>query len=206
MFEELRNKVSTIDSVLNKEFANRMDALDIRNGFDPSKDYGYGSSISCVCRELEKFHGVEASKKTCHPFDYLLLEVKLMKEGDEYSNLYLRGFEYLRDGPGIIAGEFLREDLKPILPSQFELPTQWPVTKGRRDLYSRHVTREVEGLVLSITPRGGGNFSFEGNRIDILEACHQFGVVPSEHKERFKELLQQLVQKPAYNGFQVNFG
>ncbi|MBI2559078.1 hypothetical protein HYW20_07190 [Candidatus Woesearchaeota archaeon] len=178
MFEELKTKLGSIDSALNEE------SLNLAN---------------------QSGDGIEALKKSGNEFKYLLLEVRLKEGGNEFAKLFLRGFDYPMYAHPIIAEYFLRNEVTPSLTSNFKMPDRWPLKDKSFDQYERTVKSESEGLELTIFAVGGGKFDLKNNGINLRGYSQAFGSIPRDYQERFKELLQQLVQKPTYNGFQINF-
>ena len=200
MFEELTKRLKSVDSVLNEELMKLWDTDDVEwKKFNPSIDY--------TLQELEKLYcqGVEALKKSGQKAHYVLLEVALEQNRDKYPQWYLRGFEKRCDSHPYLASKFL-EELIPILAPPFELPDEWPKGKKEGDpLYEKNIVREYCGIKLSISAIGGRKFVLDHNYINISEHSAAFGEVPDEYRERETNLLNQLVQRPAYQGFQLRF-
>lgn len=201
MFEELRTKLNSIDAVLNEEGMNSINALDRNRGFDPTKEY--------TPEELKKLYpsGLEALKKSGGESRYLLLEVRLEDEGSQYTKLYLRGFDVPINAHPALADRFLIRELQPVVTPPFELPTRWPyTTRGMNYDYDSAITRESGELKLTVSAIGGGMFDLKNSRINLRGSSMAFGHIPQPYQDKLSELLGQLVQRPAYNGFQVNFG
>ncbi|MDO8740994.1 MAG: hypothetical protein Q7J54_05485 [Candidatus Woesearchaeota archaeon] len=200
MIEELKHKLESIDSVLNEESMKSSNELDIKRGFNPSQSY--------TDKELAKFYpsGIELFKKKGDESKYLLLEVKIEKGADTYAKQYLRGFDMPLPSHPVLAEQFLREELEPVLAPNFKLPDRWPqIGKPINDEWEKTVISEYDGIKLSISAVGGGKFDLKNNSINLREKSRSFGPVPLKYQDRFNELINQLVQRPAYNGFKVNF-
>lgn len=200
MFEELKHKLDSIDSVLNEESMKSSNDLDIKRGFNSSKNY--------TDEELKKFYpsGIELLKKKGAESKYLLLEVKIEKDADTHTKLYLRGFDVYLPSHPVLAEQFLTEELEPVLATNFKLPDRWPqIGDPKYDKWEKTVISEHDGIKLSISAIGGGTFDLKNNCINLREKSRAFGSVPPAYQDKFNELINQLVQRPAYNGFKVNF-
>ena len=199
MFQEVKEKLRTIDAVLNEEQLRYWDEIDINEGFDPDKDY--------TGEELKKIdpYGLESTKKTGKQKKYLLLEVTL-KEGDNaYKEWYLRGFDHPGFGHQYIAQDFLRKDLIAVLSEDFEIPRSWPeVGEVLREKPVRDIVLENDGVKLTITAVGGGQYDLKDQKINIRGLSKGFGPVPVGYQDKLSELLELLVQKPPFHGYQIN--
>ncbi len=200
MFEELRAKLDSIDAVLNEDDMDKRNAVNKSRGFDPSKDY--------TPEELKQYiTTIEILKKSGGEARYLLLEVKLESESSQFAKLYLRGFEVLINAHPYLANEFLKRELKPVTTPPFELPEEWPYEReGIEEHYDQAITRKFWDYILTVSAVGGGKFDLKNNAINLRGKSEAFGSVPQAYQGRLREFLEQLVQRPAYNGFQVNFG
>lgn len=198
MLEELRTRLDSIDGVLNEDRMNAWNQFDREAGFDPTKDY-----TPEQVKEM-RLTGIEALKKSGLESRYLLLEVRLLGQV-EFGKLILRGFDVPYGGHAAVAEEFLREELCPIVPPHFDLPNEWPSNPESYAPYKR-IVREAEGLRLVVTGVGGGMFDLKNNAINLRGKSRAFGPVPHEYQGQLRAFLEQLAQRPAYNGFQVNFG
>ncbi|MBI2139116.1 hypothetical protein HYU13_05995 [Candidatus Woesearchaeota archaeon] len=200
MFNEIQQKLLTLDQVLNVEnldFANQMDR---KEGFDPSREFSD--------EELRHFtsRGPVALKKTGAERKYFLLEVAVAVGGKNFSRLYLRGFDYSSMGHKDIGETFLREELLPVLKGYIEIPFSWPAEKIALETWPYKVIRlEQNGTKFTIKGVGGGRFDLRENRINLRGESMDFGPVPHEYQERLKALFGLLCQKPAYQGFQPHF-
>lgn len=61
-------------------------------------------------------------------------------------------------------------------------------------------------FTISITALGGGKFDLNNKMINLRGSSKYFGPVPQQYWEQFRAMVASLVQKPAYQGFQINFG
>lgn len=198
MFQELQRRLGTIDNVLNEEVMNRLNADDIQMmEFDPLRDYTQLELEQLYCK------GIEALKKSGQEAYCILLEVVLEKDGDKYTKLYLRGFESRTNHHPTLASNFLERELRPILSPHFELPEEWPSQEvGGEKVYEKTITYTSNNLRLSISVIGGKKFDLKNTMINLRDFSLSFGHIPLEQRGRLKELLDQLTQKPAYQGFQ----
>ncbi|MBI2575657.1 hypothetical protein HYV84_00435 [Candidatus Woesearchaeota archaeon] len=147
-----------------------------------------------------------ALKRTGAERKYLLLEVAVAEGDQNFSRLYLRGFDYSSMGHEDIGENFLREELLPILKGIIEIPFSWPYEKmAFGNLPHKIIRLEQNGTMFSIKGIGGGKFDLKDNRINLRGASRDFGPVPHEYQERLKGLFELLCQKPAYQGFQAHF-
>jgi hypothetical protein len=150
--------------------------------------------------------GIEALKKSGAESRYLLLEVYLWRGQEaEVAKLIVRGFEVPYNSHAVVAGEFLREELKPTVTPYFDLPEEWPEKTGSQEP-RQYIESETEGLRLVVFAAGGGKFDLKNNAINLRDKSVAFGPVPKKYEGQFKALLEELVQRPAYRGFRVNFG
>jgi len=201
MFEAVKQKLRTIDTVLNEatvEYANR---LDVKSGFDPAREYTQQELDGLA----EKFlWGPEAFKRTGKESKHLLLEVKLTDGTNLFSHLYLRGFDYITESHALVANEFLDKDLRPTLGEYFEFPFSWPSRPHIDAKTPRIVESEKDGLKLTVTAIGGGKFDLKNNQVNLKGSSMDFGPVPTQYQEQFRAMLGLLVQKPTYRGFGIN--
>ena len=107
------------------------------------------------------------------------------------------------DSHSDLAERFLVRELQ-IIPTSFYLPSEWPGDK-RRQKYEPSITRRYKGLTLTVSAIGGGIFDLKENGINLRGSSLSFGSITQAYQDKFRELLGQLVQRPAYNGFQTNF-
>ena len=201
MFQELQRRLGTIDSVLNEEEMDDRNTYDIQwRQFNPSLSYTPDELGRLFCR------GIEALKKSGQVARYILLEVILKRDGEIHSRLYLRGFESRTEVHSALADAFLEKELKTVLSPPFELPREWPYQIVEGDtVYDKTIAREHGGLNLSISVIGGGKFKLEGGMINLGGDSFYFGRIPLQYQDKLKELLDQLIQKPAYRDFQHSF-
>lgn len=198
MFEELKRKLESIDAVLNEEDMDSLNALDISRGFRPDKEY--------TPKQVEefKFKGIEALSKSGKESSYVVLEVVIEKDGNKYARLFLRGFDVPTNSQPILAETFLRRELRTALSPPFELPIEWPhETSPMGDFYEKAVISEAGGLRLTISAIGSGQFDLKYRTINLKGPNLYFGSVPEAYKDRFRELLEQLVKKSTYRSFTI---
>ncbi|MBI3026603.1 hypothetical protein HYY70_00680 [Candidatus Woesearchaeota archaeon] len=204
MFEELRAGLDSIDAVLNEDRMSSWNGLDEEMGFDPTQEY--------TPDQMKRMGliGIEVLKKSGAESKYLLLEIRLVGEESTFAKLVLRGFDVPYDSHHFIAQEFLSEELSAKVAPHFELSSRWPFkTVGHITHYDKcveYMAREIKGLKLVVAAIGGGQFNLKNNAINLSEISRAFGPVPKEYQVLLRELFDQLVQKPAYNGYQINFG
>lgn len=157
---------------------------------------------------LEKFKGtnspspdesLESLKRTGNESRYLLLEVKLEYGGQEYTQLYLRGFEKYNMAHAGIALVFMREVKQIANPLRF--PRRWPKKEYRGP--EKSMTANKRGVKLTITVRGGGYYRLRDNTIEVSGCSESFRVVPEDYQQKVKDMLGQLVQRKQYAGFTV---
>ncbi|MCH8004094.1 MAG: hypothetical protein IH934_05690 [Nanoarchaeota archaeon] len=95
------------------------------------------------------------------------------------------------------------------------LPTEWPHTTIVNDdhvdqLYDSAFTCKSGESKFTVSVIGGGSFNLKENGINLRVYGRSGGIVfdplSEPYQDKLSGLLQLLVQKPAYNGFQVNFG
>ncbi|TAL56937.1 MAG: hypothetical protein EPN86_02405 [Nanoarchaeota archaeon] len=199
MFQDLREKLESIDSVFNEERYELGNEADRRNGFDASKDYDQ-KKLSSIA---ERARGMDAVKKLGIERKYLLLQITLEEGENKYVNFYLRGFDEASGSHASLGENFLNDELRNELGDIFELPYIWPSVGYPREAV-RDLVFEHDGLKLTVSGLGGGMYNLRDGKINLHGSSLGFGSVPTQYQERFAELLQQLVQKPAFQGYQVN--
>lgn len=196
-FEAVQQKLRTLDTVLSDSLLELGSSVDRGNGFDPQRTYTES--------ELARIHpfGPEAFQRTDNESRYLLLGVTLDGNGQTFSEVYLRGFDFIINSHPTIATAFLQHDLAPFLEGNCEVPLSW---EQSGQPFPRKIGMEFDGLTLTVTGLGGGKFDLRDKRINTKGSSKKFGPVPAQYQEQFRAMLELLVQKPAYQGFQVNLG
>lgn len=196
LFEQAKTAVESLDTLMNERVLSRLNSSDREErGFEPSKTYS-----SQELRDAS-WEGSEALKITGRDSKYLLLEVRI-EEGDrQYNKFFLRGFERGFSLPHVgLAEEFLRELQKGM--SFSELPSEWPSTlQYETRIYERQVNSETDGVRISVFVCGGGKYDLQNRYITLKGESDAFGPVSVQHQRTLHELLSQLVERPAYQGF-----
>src|SRR3989344_3578188 len=184
MFEELKQKLESIDSVLDEESESDIDL----SNFDSSKNY--------TREELKKFgrlkYCVEILKKSGGESKYLMIEVIVQKNDEKYSKTYLRGFDFRYGSHHLMIYEFMKEELGKRLSSKFVFPDRWPKMRDSRDDALLHsLTLENSDEKITISALGGGKFDLKNKSINLSGSSQAFGSIPRAYEDRFKELMQQ---------------
>jgi hypothetical protein len=201
MFEEIKQKLESIDSVLNEETLNYWNERDAQKGFDLSKTY----TKEELKRFLEIIYGIELLKKSNEESKYILLEVSAQKNNERCSRFFLRGFEMFKPGHPALASGFLGEDLEKHLSPPFKFPYLWPSTGNSISTnYLKMFKVEANDVKLTVSVLGGGKYEFKEQNINLWGSSDAFGAIPIEYHDKTKELLDQLIQKPTYQGFKIN--
>src|SRR3989338_7358274 len=147
MFEELKQNLESIDSVLDEESESDIDL----SNFDSSKNY---------TREELKKSGRESK--------YLMIEVIAQKNDEKYSKTYLRGFDFRYGSHHLMIYEFMREELGKRLSSKFVFPDRWPKMRDSRDDALLHsLTLENSDEKITISALGGGKFDLKNKSINL---------------------------------------
>ena len=192
MFEAIKGKLDSLDAVLDEALLESKNKYDIERGFDPSKTYDELGLLD--------FEGLDALKRGTEDACYVLLEVKLRSGSNEFTKLYLRGFENCEDFHRGPIFNYLCE-MSQLLPNEFNIPTVWP---GDTEHPPKSINLEVSNTLLEITVVGGGKFDLKNGKINTHGQSTSFGPIPNEYKGRLIELFGLLVQKPAYKGYVIN--
>lgn len=177
--EELKEKLEGIDQLIDEALLEKFNGAD-----SPSPG-----------------EGLESLKITGDESRYLLLEVKLEYGGNEYTQLYLRGFEKYNMAHVGIALVFMRE-VEQIAQGHLSFPNGWPKNEHRKPEKSMTVKRR--GVKLTITGLGGGLYKLKDKAVEVYGISFGgFGPVPRGYQQQVRDMLGQLVQREQYKGFRV---
>ncbi|MEK6967604.1 MAG: hypothetical protein AABX51_03160 [Nanoarchaeota archaeon] len=145
--------------------------------------------------------GTKPPKNRAIGYKYLLFEVSLEKGGESYTANYLRGFEkeYILHS---IIGHGFCEELGDSFP-EFNIPKRWPNNPRDDRRQIRDLVFEQDGLKLVVSGIGGGKYDLNNGSIIIHGKSEGFGPIPDNYVDKLRDLLEQLIQKPAFEGYQV---
>ena len=177
-FEEARERLQTLDRVLNEELLKRHSSAQ---------------------------DGIDAIKKSGEVGKYIVLEVTLKGDGKAYSQTYLRGFERMYVNSSAIPYNFLGE-LRCLMKAYFDLSAQWTY-EHEKNAPAREFGVEKDGLKLDINALTGGRYRLADNYIEVFGLSGSFqpdATRLSEYEDKLKGLLGLLAQKEQYREFKVN--
>ena len=205
---EIQAKLHTLYEVLNVELLDKRNRGDKEDGFDPSDPnllemIGYGLDkriYSWRGSDVLKLAGTLSTRLFAK---YVLLEVKVEQGGESYSRVYLRGFEgkyRAHIGP---ATDFL-EEVTSRVGDLFQMPSFWPQDENKKPPKPvTHLAFENNGVKLTISVLGGGEYVIEGSVIHTYGSSEDFGPVPSQYTGKLEEMLSLLTKREQYKGFEI---
>ena len=120
MFNEVREKLETLDTVLNQERYDKAIAWDGEIGFDSDAE-----EVDPRLKHDLLLRSIPLCKRTGKETSYLIIELRLEANGQKHTETYLRGFEETIDSHPLLADEFLRE-VGTLIGEHLEVPDRWP--------------------------------------------------------------------------------
>ena len=207
MITEYISQIDSLDSILNEEILRVKDKEDLEKGFDTTIDY------TPYEFDAMNFKGISALKNVKSIVGslgegviskYIILKVSIENDENKLEKFFLRGFEAIKTRHVQIATSFLSQEIYPIAGAQFNLPMEWPMNKidGNPE---KSLIRESNKVNLEILVIGGAMYQFDNKKLIIFDRSEAFGSVPELYLANQADLFQQLLQKPAYQGYKFSY-